>query len=102
MNRFELEYDIMFFDEQILYRIFGEDGKETEEQKKEVLEWFGLQKNEFEYRTTSGYSCIFSTNAKFIDFLQKNLDCKRGEGKPWIFLKSDFKRISEVINKFKF
>lgn len=102
MNQFELEYDIVFFDEQILFRIFGKDEKVTEEQKKEALEWFGLKDNATEVREHSGYSCIFSTNKKFIDFLQKNLDCKRGKGLPWIFLKDDFKRISEVINKFKF
>lgn len=43
MNQFELEYDIVFFDEQILFRIFGKDEKVTEEQKKRRWNGSGLK-----------------------------------------------------------
>ena len=99
---FELEYSTYILESGIIYKIFG-DKKVTEEQKKEALDWF-----DFKGRDIVGdnvykrVSVIFSSNSNLLEYLEKNLDSKRGKERPWVFFKDDFKKFSEVINNFIF
>ena len=103
MNEFELEYRGNYVLESgIIYKIFG-DKKVTEEQKKEALDWFDFKGRDIEGDNVyKGVPVIFSSNSNLLEYLEKNLDSKRGKERPWVFFKDDFKKFSEVINNFIF
>ena len=101
MNEFELDYGGYFVLESgIIYKLFG-DKKVTEEQKKEALDWFDFKGRSIDGDNVyKGVSVIFSTNRNLLEYLEKNLDSKRGKERLWVFFKDDFEKFSEVINNY--